>query len=202
LKLFNILSFYNYVRTLGIFYHYFTCCPIFTSEMNKTLDGSSPKIILQRPFAYFGKQYDQIYVNHNGHMTFNDPSSMYIPQRFPMYATYDIIAPFWTDFDNRLTGLVYYKQYTNGIILNQATQDINKYFPQFTFSASWVFVATWHEIPYWQHYNAVGLLLQAVLISGGQYSFVLMNYGNISPTSGNVQVRTMYFVIPGWIRHN
>ncbi|XP_043959255.1 alpha-tectorin-like isoform X1 [Gambusia affinis] len=151
------------------------------------LDGSSPRIALQRPFVYFGQAYDHIYVNHNGHMTFNSPWSMYIPQGFPMYSTWDIIAPFWTDFDNTQTGLVYYKQYSSGNILNQATEDINNYFPQFNFTASWVFVATWHEIPYWLHYDA-RTTVQAVLISGGQYSFVLMNYGNISPNRWNVQV--------------
>lgn len=76
-----------------------------------------------------------------------------------MYGTRDIIAPFWTIFDNRQTGLVYYKQYTRGNILNQATEDINNYFPQFNFTASWVFVATWHEIPYWLHNSSVSFLL-------------------------------------------
>uniref|UniRef100_A0A3B3TUX7 NIDO domain-containing protein n=1 Tax=Poecilia latipinna TaxID=48699 RepID=A0A3B3TUX7_9TELE len=170
----------------------FTCSnrPLYPISGNTTqpaLDGSSPRIVLQQPFVYFGKQYNQIYVNHNGHMTFNNPWSMYIPQRFPMYSTWDIIAPFWTDFDNRQTGLVYYKQYTSGNILNQATEDINNYFPQLNFTSSWVFVATWHEMPYWQQENS-RTTVQAVLISGGQSSFVLMNYGNISPNRWNIQV--------------
>lgn len=33
--------------------------------------------------------------------------------------------------------------------------------------------------------------VQAVLISGGQYTFVLMNYGIIASTTRNVQVKTI-----------
>uniref|UniRef100_A0A3Q2DDL9 NIDO domain-containing protein n=1 Tax=Cyprinodon variegatus TaxID=28743 RepID=A0A3Q2DDL9_CYPVA len=181
--------------------------PIAGQTTQPALDGSSPQIILQRPFVYFGTQYNQIYVNHNGHMTFDSPWWMYIPQSFPMYGSRDIIAPFWTDFDNTWTGLVYYKQYTNGSILNQATEDINKYFPQFNFNANWVFVATWYEMPYWLHQSAVGFF-QAVLISGGQYSFVLMNYGKITPPSWNVQVgydtinSTHHLTVPGSFSSN
>uniref|UniRef100_A0A3P9NNN2 Sushi, nidogen and EGF-like domain-containing protein 1 n=1 Tax=Poecilia reticulata TaxID=8081 RepID=A0A3P9NNN2_POERE len=181
--------------------------PISGNTTQRALDGSSPLIVLQRPFVYFGQPYNQIYVNHNGHITFNNPWGIHVPQSFPMYGTMDIIAPFWTKFDNRQTGLVYYKQYTTGNILNQATEDINNYFPQFNFTASWVFVATWHEMPYWLHNNS-RTTVQAVLISGGQYSFVLMNYGNISPNRWNVQVgydtinSTHHLTVPGSFSSN
>uniref|UniRef100_A0A3B5LB27 NIDO domain-containing protein n=1 Tax=Xiphophorus couchianus TaxID=32473 RepID=A0A3B5LB27_9TELE len=179
--------------------------PISGNTTQPALDGSSPRIALQQPFVYFGQSYNEIYVNHNGHITFNSPWGIHIPQSFPMYGTRDIIAPFWTIFDNRQTGLVYYKQYTRGNILNQATEDINNYFPQFNFTASWVFVATWHEIPYWLHNNSQ-TTFQAVLISGGQYSFVLMNYGNISPNRWNVGYDTInsihYLTVPGSFSSN
>uniref|UniRef100_A0A3B3IP88 Uncharacterized protein n=1 Tax=Oryzias latipes TaxID=8090 RepID=A0A3B3IP88_ORYLA len=87
-------------------------------------------------------------VNHNGHLTFTVPYSSWTPQAFPMHGSLDIIAPFWTDLDNRGNGFVYYNQYTNGIVLQQATQDINSYFPSINFNAEWVFVATWYEVAY------------------------------------------------------
>ncbi|XP_053197042.1 sushi, nidogen and EGF-like domain-containing protein 1 [Scomber japonicus] len=75
-------------------------------------------------------------------------------------------------------GQVYYNQYTSG----SATRDINNYFPRINFNANWVFVATWYEVA---HYSNSGTrtTVQAVLISGGQYSFILMNYGIIASTN-------------------
>uniref|UniRef100_A0A8C7X234 NIDO domain-containing protein n=1 Tax=Oryzias sinensis TaxID=183150 RepID=A0A8C7X234_9TELE len=123
--------------------------PISGATTTRSLDGSSPEILLQKPFVYFGQTYNNIYVNHNGHLTFNSPYSAYIPQRFPLYGPIDLIAPFWTDVDIRQTGFVFYNQYTNGSVLQRATRDINSYFPNLNFSADWVFVATWYEVPYY-----------------------------------------------------
>uniref|UniRef100_A0A3B3BF24 NIDO domain-containing protein n=1 Tax=Oryzias melastigma TaxID=30732 RepID=A0A3B3BF24_ORYME len=115
----------------------------------------------------------------NGHLTFINSSSSTIPQRFPLNGSFDLIAPFWTDLDNSRTGVILYNQYTDGSVLQQATQDINSYFPNLNFNADWVFVATWYKVAY---FPATGTetTFQAVLISGGQKSFVLMNYGVIS----------------------
>ncbi|XP_037836867.1 alpha-tectorin [Kryptolebias marmoratus] len=161
--------------------------PISGNTTQRALNGSSPQIILQQPFVYFGTSYNQIFVNHNGHITFTGPWSLYAPERIPLHGSRDFIAPFWTYFDNRVNGLVYYNQFTSGSILQQATQDINKYFPEFNFTASWVFVATWNEMAYYPN-TGTETTVQAVLISGGQYSFVLMNYGKIAPTVWKVQV--------------
>uniref|UniRef100_A0A3B3DB23 NIDO domain-containing protein n=1 Tax=Oryzias melastigma TaxID=30732 RepID=A0A3B3DB23_ORYME len=139
-------------------------------------------------------------VNHNGHLTFSNSYSSYIPQRFPLQESLDIIAPFWTDMDIRLTGLVLYNQYTNGSVLQQATQDINSYFPNLNFSAEWVFVATWYEVAYYPTTGTV-TTFQAVLISGGEKSFVLMNYGFLAATVWNAGYDTIgsvhHLTIPG-----
>ncbi|XP_051274593.1 alpha-tectorin-like isoform X1 [Dicentrarchus labrax] len=176
--------------------------PVVGTTSARSDDGSSPRILLQQPFVYFGKPYNQIYVNHNGHLTFSAPWSNFVPQRFPMYGSRDIIAPFWTDLDNRGNGQVYYNQYTSGSVLQQATQDINEYFPELNFNAAWVFVATWYEVAYYP-VTGTRTTVQAVLISGGQYSFMLMNYGIIAFTTRTVQAgydtvnSTHHFTIPG-----
>uniref|UniRef100_A0A3Q4HAR4 NIDO domain-containing protein n=1 Tax=Neolamprologus brichardi TaxID=32507 RepID=A0A3Q4HAR4_NEOBR len=157
-------------------------------------DGSSPLIVLQRAFLYFGQSYNQIYVNHNGHLTFDASWHSYTPQLFPMYGSRDIIAPFWTDLDNRGNGQIYYDQYTSGSVLQQATRDINQYFPGLNFNANWVFVATWYQIAYFPT-SGTQTTVQAVLISGGQYSFVLMNYEQIAYTTYSIQpVRNMFYI--------
>ncbi|XP_067432556.1 alpha-tectorin-like [Thunnus thynnus] len=174
---------------------------------SQTDDGSSPLITLQQSFVFFGRTYNKIYVNHNGHLTFRAPWSSYIPESFPIYGSRDIIAPFWTDLDNRKTGQVYYNQYTSGSVLQQATWDINKYFPRLNFHAKWVFVATWYEVAYFPN-SGTRTTAQAVLISGGQYSFVLINYGLLASTARRVQAgydtinSTHHFTIPGSFSNN
>uniref|UniRef100_A0A3B3TXN5 NIDO domain-containing protein n=1 Tax=Poecilia latipinna TaxID=48699 RepID=A0A3B3TXN5_9TELE len=153
--------------------------------------------------------YSQIYVNQNGHLTFDYPWSSFSPQRFPMYGTRDVIAPFWTDLDNRENGEIYYVQYTNGSLLQQVTQDINAYFPALNFQASWVFIATWHEVAYFPT-TGTQTTFQAVLTTDGHYSFVLMNYGSIASTpiicifqAGYDTINsTHHFTIPGSFSSN
>uniref|UniRef100_A0A8C6SWX4 NIDO domain-containing protein n=1 Tax=Neogobius melanostomus TaxID=47308 RepID=A0A8C6SWX4_9GOBI len=171
-------------------------------------DGSSPLITLEQGFVYFGRTYHQVYVNQNGHLTFEIPWGRYIPLKFPMNGPEDIIAPFWTDLDNRQKGRVTYIQHTSGSVLQQATTDINEYFPYFNpFVATWVFVATWDGVPYYPN-KGDGSTFQVVLIRGGNLSFVLMNYDTIQAidlynTPQNVQAgfdtikSTQYFSIPG-----
>uniref|UniRef100_A0A3B3XQZ5 NIDO domain-containing protein n=1 Tax=Poecilia mexicana TaxID=48701 RepID=A0A3B3XQZ5_9TELE len=173
-----------------------------TTTTSRSDDGSSPRISLLRTFNYFGQSYSQIYVNQNGHLTFDYPWSSFSPQRFPMYGTRDVIAPFWTDLDNRENGEIYYVQYTNGSLLQQVTQDINAYFPDLNFQANWIFIATWHEVAYFPT-TGTQTTFQAVLTTDGHYSFVLMNYGSIASTSRSVQAgydtinSPHHFTIPG-----
>uniref|UniRef100_A0A4W5R4F4 NIDO domain-containing protein n=1 Tax=Hucho hucho TaxID=62062 RepID=A0A4W5R4F4_9TELE len=170
-------------------------------------DGSSPPITLQQPFVYFGKPYQQIYVNHNGHLTFNEAFSSFIPHRFPAFSTRDLIAPFWTDLDNRRNGTISYRQYTSGSVLQQATQDINQYFPNLGFSVNWVFIATWDKVAYYNNFGTE-ITFQVVLIAAGQSSFILMNYGEIAPTTQNIQAgydtvnSIHYFSIPRSFQSN
>lgn len=92
-------------------------------------------------------------VNNNGHLTWDRPWQNWIPYRFPAYGERDIIAPLWTDIDIRARGTISYQQYINGSVLQQATTDINQYFPGNNFTASWVFVATWDRVPYFPNSN-------------------------------------------------
>ena len=117
-------------------------------------------------------------VNHNGHLTFSEQWSSYTPQRFPLNGFRDIISPFWTDLDNTINGQIYYNQYTNGNILQQATQDINSYFPGLNFNANWVFVATWYEVAYYPNTGTVShLVLKGKYIQ--VYVYFVDNYSYI-----------------------
>uniref|UniRef100_A0A8C2DIR5 Si:ch73-329n5.1 n=1 Tax=Cyprinus carpio TaxID=7962 RepID=A0A8C2DIR5_CYPCA len=199
---------YEFVMPIGCYFTYCAGQGIFYSfgwavrDTNNPADGNSSVIQLSSPFLFFGRTYQQIYVNNNGLLTFNQSSSAYIPYSFPANRNQDIIAGLWTDLDNRVKGVVSYNQYTSGNVLTNATRDINTYFPKLNFNASWVFVATWNKVAYF-NLTSTDTSFQVVLISDRNSSFILMNYGDIAVTEHPVQAgydtinSTHYFVIPG-----
>uniref|UniRef100_A0A8C1Y1K2 Si:dkey-32n7.7 n=1 Tax=Cyprinus carpio TaxID=7962 RepID=A0A8C1Y1K2_CYPCA len=144
-------------------------------------DGSSPLIPLLQPFVYFGREYDKIFVNNNGDLTFDKPLFWWYPYYFPAYSSIDIIAPLWTDIYNYEKGTISYRQVTDARLLNRASREIKKYFPNLNFSASWVFIATWDKVPYFGNSKAESTF-QVVLVSGKNMSFTLMHYDYITPT--------------------
>ena len=93
-------------------------------------------------------------VNSNGFLTFDSGWARYSPYRFPG-AGRNIVSPFWTDLDNRYSGTISYREHTSGGVLQQASTDINQYFPGIGFSASWVFVATWDRVEYYSSSGTV-----------------------------------------------
>ncbi|KAF4106323.1 sushi, nidogen and EGF-like domain-containing protein 1 [Onychostoma macrolepis] len=165
-------------------------------------DENSTLINLWSPFVFFGHTYNRTYVNNNGHLTFNQSSSEFVSNYFPINGSEDIIAPLWTDIDVSMNGIISYQQYSNGSILTRATQDINQHFPDLSFTANWVLVATWDRVAYYYH-SGTETSFQVVLISGGDLSFILMNYGDIAVAHNMVQAgydtinSTAYFKVPG-----
>uniref|UniRef100_A0A672NI49 NIDO domain-containing protein n=1 Tax=Sinocyclocheilus grahami TaxID=75366 RepID=A0A672NI49_SINGR len=142
---------------------------------------NSPRIPLLQPFVYFGREYDKIFVNNNGDLTFDEPFYWYNPYYFPAYLNRHIIAPLWTDIYNYEKGTISYRQVTDAHLLNRASRDINKYFPNLKFSATWVFIATWDKVPYFGNREAESTF-QVVLVSGKNMSFTLMHYDYITST--------------------
>lgn len=123
---------------------------------------------------YFHSNSDiSFQVNHNGHLTFNAAFASYIPYRFPAFSSRDLIAPFWTDLDNRRNGTISYRQYSSGSVLQQATQDINQYFPNLGFSVNWVFVATWDKVPYYNTFGTVRLFVVTLFLLSAK---VMLSY--------------------------
>ncbi|XP_056626951.1 uncharacterized protein LOC130438790 [Triplophysa dalaica] len=165
------------------------------------------EVSLSRPFLYFGRSYNMIYVNNNGLLSFSQPIAEMEPLSFSSYGE-DLIAPLWTDLDDFGFGIVYYQEYTSGNVLTRATEDIKSYYPGLSFNANWVFVATWDFVQTWdesgfyQHAAPI-ISFQVVLISDGSHSFILMNYGDISVFGREAEAgygtigSTHYFVIPG-----
>ncbi|XP_043109074.1 sushi, nidogen and EGF-like domain-containing protein 1 isoform X2 [Puntigrus tetrazona] len=149
------------------------------------LDGGDTSyfVAFSTPFTYFGRSYNSIYVNNNGLLTFNQALPEAHPYPFPTYGAEDYIAALWTELDDLGIGRYSYQEYTSGRVLTRATQDINQYFPGRGFTASWVFVATWDYALTWDlnvfnQHSGPAITVQAVLISGHGFSFILLHYGD------------------------
>jgi alpha-tectorin len=89
-------------------------------------------------------------VNTNGVISFESQVSSFTPIPFPL-DNQPVVAPFWADVDTSLNnGRIYYRQTTAAADLATATGDIRGRFPSHsTFSATWVFVATWYDVTYY-----------------------------------------------------
>lgn len=88
-------------------------------------------------------------VNNNGIISFLKEVSQFTPVAFPIAKDRCVVAAFWADVDNRRAGDVYYREATDAAMLNRATEDIRRYFPELPdFSATWVFVATWYRVTF------------------------------------------------------
>lgn len=124
----------------------------FQSEMIRNIKTSCTVFFFNTYCIY-------LQVNHNGFLTFDTALGTFTPQRFPLHGPRDFISAFWTDLDNRNNGQIYYNQYTSGTVLQRATRDINSYFPGLSFSATWVFVATWYQVAYYPTSGTVSFFL-------------------------------------------
>ncbi len=72
-------------------------------------DGSYGPITLPFTFSLYGTNYNQVWINTNGNLTFTGPEWIYSAFGFP-YST-PMVAAFWGDVDTRNlnSGVIYYK---------------------------------------------------------------------------------------------
>ncbi|MCH2199347.1 MAG: hypothetical protein MK081_11255, partial [Flavobacteriales bacterium] len=62
-------------------------------------DGSFGPISLPFTFDLYGSSYNEVYLNNNGNLTFDNPLSTFSSSGFPI--TTPMVAPFWGDVDTR-----------------------------------------------------------------------------------------------------
>uniref|UniRef100_A0AAY4DVV8 NIDO domain-containing protein n=1 Tax=Denticeps clupeoides TaxID=299321 RepID=A0AAY4DVV8_9TELE len=130
--------------------------------MHTTMDdGSSPEISLLIPFVFFTIPYRTIYVSPQW------PYIQFTPEAFPLSDSRSFIAPLWADVHNGIRGDVYYRETTEPDILDRASQDVRKYFKNMpTFTATWVFISTWHQVTFYGGILALRAVLPAMSLSG------------------------------------
>ncbi|MDF2191999.1 CARDB domain-containing protein [Paraflavitalea sp. CAU 1676] len=79
------------------------------SALPRDNDGSSELISLPFSFNLYGTEYNSVYINTNGSLSFLEP--MEDNYSFPLPYFAPMIAPFWSDIDTRnpASGQIYYK---------------------------------------------------------------------------------------------
>ncbi|XP_037234859.1 sushi, nidogen and EGF-like domain-containing protein 1 [Falco biarmicus] len=148
-------------------------------------DGTSEKVSLTVPFTFYGKEYQRLYVNNNGVISFDSKVKQYTPDPFPLADGRPFVTPYWADVDNVKGGDIYYRESTDPALLARATKDINQYFPKIPYTATWVFVATWDHVAYYGSTSNKGNTFQAVLTTNTKVSFIILNYWDIQWTTGS-----------------
>ncbi len=102
-------------------------------------------------------------VNNNGYLTFDEPLSQLTSSYLQSKLNRDFIAPLWTDMDSTVSGTISYRQVASGRLLLAASNNINQYFPNLNFTASWLFIATWDKVPYYNNSQSVRYLFSVII---------------------------------------
>ncbi|XP_069053640.1 sushi, nidogen and EGF-like domain-containing protein 1 isoform X2 [Lepisosteus oculatus] len=156
------------------------------TQTMKQDDGGSGLVEISVAFPFFGDRHTGLYVNNNGLVSFLREVSQFTPVAFPIAGDRRVVAPFWADVDNRRAGQVFYRESKDPAILQRATADARRYFPEFpSFTTSWVLIATWHQVTFFggSSFTPVNTF-QVVLITDGELSFTILQYENITWTTG------------------
>ena len=68
---------------------------------------------------------------------------------FPGFTFTSVVAPYWSDVDLRRDGDVYYNVYrdVDSTYIQRATADVRMFSKYHSFTAVWVLVATWVQVP-------------------------------------------------------
>ncbi|XP_031762328.1 alpha-tectorin-like [Xenopus tropicalis] len=147
-------------------------------------DGYIGPISISDTFIFFGKKHNALYVNNNGVISFGVAVSKYTPDAFPLADGSPFVAPYWGDVNNEITGTVYFRESKDPKLLDRISKDMKIYYPNLDYKAKWSFVATWDKVAYFGSRSRKTNTFQAVLTTDGKRSFIILNYGPITWTTG------------------
>ena len=93
-------------------------------------------------------------------MSFDQPFQFFVPHLFPTENFYihnsDVVAPFWSDVDTRVAGLVSYETHHRGFNTgsNAVLERVSGFLAAemgINFTASWMLVAQWDRVHPYPH---------------------------------------------------
>ncbi|CAH1793172.1 unnamed protein product [Owenia fusiformis] len=177
MKLFLVLGLCLGVGAIprGLFYPYGPSSN--DTALEQSDDTSSNEIHLETEIVFFDDVHSSIFVNLNGHLSFETELPGYNADfQFPM--PYKVIAGFLSDIDTTLSGDVYFREETDDrSALRRASEEVGKHFPSFSeFTASSLFIATWEDVGrYNQNFEEINTF-QIIIATDGTNSFATFIY--------------------------
>ncbi|XP_063798336.1 alpha-tectorin-like [Pseudophryne corroboree] len=172
---------YAYTHPGSLMYPY---GPAYNDLLSEVEDDGGEKFSMSHSFKFFGEIYREVYINNNGAISFGAPMTEYTPDAFPIKDA-NMICPFWADVDNEQFGDIMYRETTDTVLLKQMSDDMNKYFVELNYVASWAMVVTWHEVAYHGTESNKTNTFQCVLMSDSlQRCLVVFNYHEIQWITG------------------
>ncbi|XP_017118518.1 nidogen [Drosophila elegans] len=173
----------------GQFEHYLDS--LRSSEFYEFVEGSSGSIQylakgdsefvalqLEQPIHFYGEQYEQLFINTNGILTFNLEFPEYVNQAFPL--EYPSIAAFYSNVDtsssNDDTSISLFETKEQEILEKASSLVRYAFSSQPDFKAHQVIVATWTNVGYFDSKTDRVNTFQVALIAGEQETFVQFIY--------------------------
>lgn len=158
-----------------------------------TDDGSSEMQRLAIAFPFFNSLHDALWVNINGVLSFRAVIDKFTPlcgERLPR--DYSMVAPFWADVDLSVGGQppgdVFHRESFQPAVLEKANAEVGAAFPELSsLRLKWALVATWSNVAFFgccQEGCRLRNTFQVVLTTDGVRSFAILNYHNITWTTG------------------
>uniref|UniRef100_H2Y4T8 NIDO domain-containing protein n=1 Tax=Ciona savignyi TaxID=51511 RepID=H2Y4T8_CIOSA len=138
---------------------------------------SSKKINLVVPAKFYDTEYNFLWVNTDGFVSFESDPVDVGSKDFPFKEA--LLAPYMSDLDTSNSGSVYFKEHMTDDVLTRATDDVRRAFPAnaTNFVAESAFVATWHKVEGQSLEGDVATFtFQAVLVSDGEDTFAVFLY--------------------------
>ncbi|CAG7838551.1 unnamed protein product [Allacma fusca] len=148
-----------------------------------TDDVASPEFRLSTPIVFYGQQYNSIYVNQNGLVSFLTDIPTFVNIQFPL--DYPTIAPLYSDVDTRIEGSIYYRE-TQAPELLERTRVIltGQFSSAANFQPSSLTIVTWDNVGYFDRKSDKLNTFQLVIASDGGDSYALFYYKKIQWIQG------------------
>ena len=88
-------------------------------------------------------------MNNNGLVSFEGSVRQFTSDPFPLGDGRMIIAPYWADNNIVRSGRIWRRESSDSNLLARAGRQIRSAFPsQMSFTPTWLYIATWEEVPY------------------------------------------------------
>ncbi len=81
-------------------------------------DSSLPPVSLPFTFCMYGANYNSVYINSNGNVTFGNSNTSFSSNSFPSNSSNPMLAPFWADIDMRGVGNAYYEVFPHAVVVH------------------------------------------------------------------------------------